>query len=263
MTITYEQNPRPVGGQIAFSLDGDRLTVTAGRKAGEVRLGAVDHVRISFEPGRFAQRAYRTKVVMKGGKSFMFSSLTWRSIVEAKEQGPQYRAFTRALFDAVAHANPDARFEAGKSWPVWAITSAVGLASLVAMAILIWRALQVGATEVAVLGALIRRRRDLADRTHNSSQQAPAVRPESATAGAVSAGLELCFIAFSSREPVTTSLENAFVIRQLRTTSTEHRACRTIVDVFEPNRKVAMLGRWEPMTTRSAPVFSASSRTSL
>ena len=59
-----------------------------------------------------------------------------------------------ALFDAIIRANPEARFEAGKSWPVWALTSAVGLASLVAMAILIWRAFQTGATNVAILGVL-------------------------------------------------------------------------------------------------------------
>jgi hypothetical protein len=154
MTITYEHSPRPVGGPIHFSLDGDRLTVDSGRKVSEVRLGAVDLVRMTFEPGRFAQRAYRTKVVMKDGKTFTFSSLNWRSLVEAKEQGPEYRAFTRALFDAILRANPDARFAAGKPSWIWLVTSAIGIASLIAMGILIWRALQTGATNIAILGAL-------------------------------------------------------------------------------------------------------------
>jgi hypothetical protein len=154
MTITYEHSPRPVGGPISFSLDGDRLTVDSGRKVSEVRLGAVERVRMTFEPGRFAQKAYRTRVTMKDGKTFAFSSLNWRSLVEAREQGPEYRAFTQSLFEAILRANPDARFAAGKSWPVWLITSALGMASLIAMSILIWRAFQTGATNIAVLGTL-------------------------------------------------------------------------------------------------------------
>ncbi|WP_210484680.1 hypothetical protein [Microvirga antarctica] len=154
MSNTYEHSPRPVGGPIAFVIDGDKLIVDSGRKVSEVRLGAVDQVRITFDPGRFAQKAFRTKVLMKDGKTFTLSSLNWRGLVEAREQGPEYRAFTRTLFAAVARANPDARFLAGKPWPVWLMTSALGIASLLAMAILIWRAFQTGATNIALVGAL-------------------------------------------------------------------------------------------------------------
>jgi len=154
MTITYEHSPRPVGGPIQFSLDGETLTVDSGRKVSEVRLGAVVLVRMTFEPGRFAQKAYRTKVVMKDGKTFTFASLSWKSLVEAREQGPEYRAFSQALFDAIRRANPDARFVAGKPLWAWLLTSGIGFASLIAMAILIWRAFQTGAMNIAVLGAL-------------------------------------------------------------------------------------------------------------
>jgi hypothetical protein len=154
MPITYEHSPRPVGGPIQFSLEGDRLTVDSGRKISEVRLGAVELVRMTFEPGRFAQKTYRTKVVMKDGKTFTFSSLTWNSLVEAREQGPGYRAFSKALLDAILRANPEARFAAGKPLGLWLITSAIGMASLIAMGILIWRAVQTGATNIALLGAL-------------------------------------------------------------------------------------------------------------
>jgi len=154
MPITYEHSPRPVGGPIHFSLEGDRLTVDSGRKVREVRLGAVDLVRMTFEPGRFAQKAYRTKVVMKDGKTFTFTSLTWRSLVEAREQGPEYRAFSEALLGAILRANPDARFAAGKPLGLWLITSAIGIASLIVMALLIWRAFQTGAANIALMGAL-------------------------------------------------------------------------------------------------------------
>ena len=242
MPITYEHSPRPVGGPIHFSLEGDRLTVDSGRKVREVRLGAVDLVRMTFEPGRFAQKAYRTKVVMKDGKTFTFTSLTWRSLVEAREQGPEYRAFSEALLGAILRANPDARFAAGKPLGLWLITSAIGIASLIVMALPDLARISNRRHEHRADGSIVCAGGDLADRADGPPQQTPAVRPEGAA----------CRIA----APIVTG-------RQLRTTSTEHLAWRTIVDAFEPSRNVAMVGRWEPITTRSAPVFSTSSRTSL
>lgn len=154
MSHTYEHSPRPIGGPIKFTLKGDRLVVDSGRKVYEVRLGAVDTVRMTYEPGRFAQKAFRTKVRMKDGKTFTFSSLSWKSLVEAESLPGQYRAFTQALFEGIAQANPQARFVAGKPWILWAATTLVAIGSLLAMAYLIWRALTGGATAVALLGGL-------------------------------------------------------------------------------------------------------------
>jgi hypothetical protein len=154
MTQTYTHSPKPFGGPISFSLDGSRLTVDSGRKVNEVQLGAVDTVRMTYEPGRLAQKAFRTKVVMKDGKSFTFSSLNWKSMVEAQQMTGEYRAFARALCDAIVRANPDAKFAAGKPWWLWLPSSGLAAASLLAMAVLIWRALQMGATSIALLGAL-------------------------------------------------------------------------------------------------------------
>lgn len=154
MTQTYTHSPRPVGGPISFALKGDRLTVDSGRKVQEVRLGAVETVRMTYEPGRFGQRAFRTKVFLKDGKTFTFTSLNWRSLMEAQELTDEYRAFTQALFAAIARANPQARFVAGKARWLWLSTTIVAVASLLAMAFLIWRALQTGATGAALLGAL-------------------------------------------------------------------------------------------------------------
>ena len=74
MAQLYTHSPRPTGGPISFSLDGDRLTVDSGRKVQEVRLGAVDLVRMTYEPRSFAQKAFRTRVRLSDGKSFTFSS---------------------------------------------------------------------------------------------------------------------------------------------------------------------------------------------
>ncbi|WP_230530807.1 hypothetical protein [Microvirga roseola] len=154
MTSTYTHSPRPVGGPISFALKGDRLTVDSGRKVQEVALGAVETVRMTYEPGRLSQKAFRTKVTLKDGKSFTFTSLNWKSLVEAQEMTGEYRAFAQALCDAIARANPEARFVAGKPWWLWASTTALAFASLLVMAVLIGRALQMGSTGVALMGAL-------------------------------------------------------------------------------------------------------------
>jgi len=154
MTQSYTHSPKPFGGPISFILEGNRLTVDSGRKVREVQLGAVETVRMTYEPGRLAQRSFRTKVIMKDGKSFTFNSLNWKSLVEAQELAGEYRGFTQALCEAIARANPQARFVAGKPIGLWLPTSVLAVASLLAMAFMIWHALRTGATGVALLGAL-------------------------------------------------------------------------------------------------------------
>ncbi|HZH12266.1 MAG TPA: hypothetical protein VEZ24_18095 [Microvirga sp.] len=155
MTQTYTHSPRPVGGPISFALEGDRLIVDSGRKVHEVRLGAVETVRMTYEPGRIGQKSFRTKVTMKDGKTFAFSSLSWRSLIEAEELTREYRTFAQALCEAIVQANPQARFIAGKPWWLWFSTTVVAILSLLLMAYLIWQALRMGSTGVALIGALL------------------------------------------------------------------------------------------------------------
>ncbi|MEZ0170193.1 hypothetical protein [Microvirga sp. TS319] len=155
MSQTYTHNPRPIGGPISFAIKGDRLIVDSGRKVNEVRLGAVETVRMTYEPGRIGQRSFRTKVTMKDGKAFTFGSLHWRSLIEAQEMTTEYRAFAQSLCAAIARANPQARLVAGKPWWLWFSTAAVAILSLLATAYLIWQALRMGATGIALMGALL------------------------------------------------------------------------------------------------------------
>ncbi|WP_112662487.1 hypothetical protein [Microvirga flavescens] len=152
--LTYTHNPRPFSSPVSFSLKGDRLTVDSGRKVSEVRLDAVEAVRLSFEPGRFGQKAFKTTVRMTDGKTFRFSSLSWRSLVESEQLTREYRAFAQGLCGAIATASPKARFIAGRPYPLWAANAALAGLCLVAMAILVWRALQNNATGLALLGVL-------------------------------------------------------------------------------------------------------------
>jgi hypothetical protein len=151
---TYRHSPRPTGSPISFTLEGDRLTVDSGRRLQEVRLGAVEEVRMTYEPCRFAQRAYQTKIRLRDGKSFAFSFLDWKSLIEADRLDPEYRVFARALFDAIALASPQARFVAGRPRWIWFATAALAASSLLVMMLFIWRALQSGATSAALMGGL-------------------------------------------------------------------------------------------------------------
>lgn len=154
MTTLYVHSPRPVGGPITFSLKGDRLTVDSGRKVQEVHLGAVELVRMTYEPRSFARKAFQTRIRMSDGRTFAFSSLSWRSLIEAESLDRDYRAFTRTLFDAIRRANPEARFVGGRPKVLWLATAILAAGSLMAMALFIWRALQAGATGAAIMGAL-------------------------------------------------------------------------------------------------------------
>ena len=166
-----------------FSLEGDRLTVDSGRKVSEVRLGAVDLVRMTYEPGRFAQKAYRTKVMMKDGKTFTFRSLNWKSLVEAQELAPEYRAFSRgSAATPSSRANPEARLRRRQApWPVARHVGYRQSRRCIAMAMLIWRAFQTGADQRRADRSAVRARGHLADRADGPAQQAAlAVRPEGA-----------------------------------------------------------------------------------
>jgi hypothetical protein len=155
MAQRYAHAPRPTAAPITFKLEGTSLTVDSGRKVDIVQLGAVEQVRLTYEPRSFAQRSFQTKVRMKDGKTFKFSSLNWQSLIQAESKGAEYSAFARTLLKAIAQANPQARLYAGRPTWAWVVTAILGFGSIVAIMIFVWRALQSGATSAALLGGVI------------------------------------------------------------------------------------------------------------
>lgn len=155
MSHRYSHAPRPTSGPISFKLEGQALTVDSGRKVDVVQLGAVEQVRLTYEPRSFARRTYQTKVRMRDGKTFKFSSLNHQSMIHVTSQGPGYGAFGRALIRAIAGANPQARLVAGRPAWVWGITVLLTAACLVGVAFFVWRALQADAPGAALVGALL------------------------------------------------------------------------------------------------------------
>jgi hypothetical protein len=151
LPLSYRQNPRPIGFEVSYRLTGDRLSVDNGRKESEVALARVEQVRLTYE----SRGAYQTSLKLADGTTMKLSSISWRSMIDARRQDAEYSAFVQALLLAIARANPAARLLAGKPRLQWLAVAAIAAVSLVAVAFFIWRAVLSGATVAALLGAAV------------------------------------------------------------------------------------------------------------
>jgi hypothetical protein len=154
-TASYAHTPKPVGHPISFRLEGDRLEVDSGRRVDTVALAAVEEVRLTYAPGRLGRSAMSTKVRMRDGKTFAFSSVSFASMVDMRVQGPEYRAFLSALLRAIASASPGARYVAGRPLWRWSATAAITFAMLIGLAFVAWRSFQAGAAGTALLALAV------------------------------------------------------------------------------------------------------------
>lgn len=149
---TYTYAPKPMSGPVNFRLGAGTLTIDNGRQRREVRLADVETVRMTYSARSFGRGAFITRLTPAAGRSVTFGSLSYRNFVETERQDEAYRDFAAALCEAVAKANPRARFRAGRAPPLFALlvggTAACALAALVLMA----RAAAAGATPVVVAG---------------------------------------------------------------------------------------------------------------
>jgi len=152
--LTYSQKPRPAAFEVAYTLKGDRLVIDTGRKVDEVRLDAVTSLRLSYDPRSFAQRAYVTRLTLRTGRTIRFSSVHWKSMIEAATQ-PGYGAFVGRLVQAVAAANPRVVLAAGKPRIMWLATAGLTLATLAAVVVFVARALAAGSPAAAGFGVLV------------------------------------------------------------------------------------------------------------
>jgi hypothetical protein len=151
----YAHTPKPVGHPIRFRLERDRLEVDSGRRVDTVALGAVEEVRLTYASGRLGRGAFATTLRLRDGRTVRFSSLTFASAVEARTQGPEYRAFQGAVLAAVGRSSPGARFLAGQPRWRWLVTAALTAAILFGLAVVVWRAFETGAVVAALLAASV------------------------------------------------------------------------------------------------------------
>jgi hypothetical protein len=153
--LSYSYAPRPAAPPVALRLKPPILTVDSGRRVDRVRLSAVEQVRLTYTPRSFGQNAYRTKLTLSDGKTVGFASVSWKSMVEAECKDEAYRAFLAALLEAVAAANPRARFLAGTPLPIWLATVVAGVGIFGAILLLVVRAVEDRSWGAALLGLVV------------------------------------------------------------------------------------------------------------
>jgi hypothetical protein len=151
----YRQKPRPIGFELAYTLEGQTLVIDSTRKVDRVNLAAVEQVRFAFKPGNISSTGYITQLRMNDGKTVTIGDISWRSMVEVERGAERYVRFITALCAAIASANPSARFVAGRSLPVWALFCAVVALTVVMMVYFILAALAEGAQGAVWIGAFL------------------------------------------------------------------------------------------------------------
>lgn len=152
---SWRQRPRPVGMEIGYKLDGDRLEVDRTRRVDNVDLRAVEQVRFLYAPSNVSSKGFRTQLRLSDGKTVTFGNLSWRSLTDLDRDDARYHRFVTALSAAVARANPRARFVAGRPRAVWIATALVGALCFAMLAVFTLRAFQQGMTNAALLGILL------------------------------------------------------------------------------------------------------------
>ncbi|CAM5770342.1 hypothetical protein [Bosea minatitlanensis] len=152
---SWRQRPKPVGFEILYRLDGDVLEIDRTRAVDRVRLGAVEQVRFVFAPGNISAKGYRTQLRLRDGKSVTFGNLSWRSMTDLDRDDARYHRFVSALAQAIAKANPRARFIGGKPRPIWLGMALVGGLSLAMIVFFALRAFQEGQTQAGLFALLL------------------------------------------------------------------------------------------------------------
>ncbi|WP_420102253.1 hypothetical protein [Bosea sp. (in: a-proteobacteria)] len=152
---SWRQRPKPVGFEIAYTLDGEVLEVDRTRAVDRVRLSAVEEVRFFFAPGNISSKGYKTRLRLSDGKTITFGNLSWRSLTDLDRDDARYHRFVTALSAAIARANPRARFVGGRPRPLWIATAIVGVLSLAMLAFFTLSAFQRGMNGAGLLGLLL------------------------------------------------------------------------------------------------------------
>lgn len=151
----WRQRPKPVGFEIVYKLEGDRLEIDTTRKIDHVRLASIEQVRFVYAPSNLSSKGFKTQLRLSDGKTITFGNLSWRSLTDMDRDDAGYYAFVHALASAIARANPRARFVTGKPFAFWVALACVSVLSLLMLVFFTGRALLQGAHSTALLGLVL------------------------------------------------------------------------------------------------------------
>lgn len=141
---TYAYKPSLFGAPWEFRLAADALEWQAGSRQGRVDYRNICRLRLSYRPTSMQTHRFLAEIWPAVGGKLQVASSSWRSMVESERHDTAYSAFLRELHRRIVAVCPGAEFEAGSSpllyWPGLALFLGLGLA----LAMLAFRALQVG-----------------------------------------------------------------------------------------------------------------------
>lgn len=152
---SWRQRPKPVGYELYYTIEGDDLVIDSTRKIDHVRLGAVEQVRFTFDPGNISSRGYKVELRLTDGRTITFGDLSWVSMTNIERDPARYRHFVHALCAAIARLNPRCRFVAGLPRAKWLVFAAVAVLAFFGMAAFVYGAWRRGQSNAAIVSLFL------------------------------------------------------------------------------------------------------------
>ena len=150
---SYAFKPSLVGAACLFTLGPDALHWQIGRRSGRIRYDRVRSVRMSYRPATMQSHRFLTEIWSDDNPKIQIASASWRSMMEQQRLDKAYTAFITELHRRMAAAGARAQFLAGTPAAIYWIGVTVFLAVMVAMGVVVVRAMQLGQwTGAAMVG---------------------------------------------------------------------------------------------------------------
>jgi hypothetical protein len=141
-TLTYTFRPSVFGAPWEFTLSGDRLAWSAGRRTGSVALRDIRRLRLSYRPANMLSQRYFTEVWSDNAPKLRIVSISWKSMVEQERLDRPYVAFVRELHRRIAASGAKPLFERGINRLLYWVDFLLFTAVTIGLLVLIARALQ-------------------------------------------------------------------------------------------------------------------------
>jgi hypothetical protein len=149
----YRYRAGLMGGELALRLS-EALVWSAGSREGRIPYAEIKRVRLAFRPTNIMTKRCVAEIWPRAGMRLSVASSAMRSLLDAQDHGPAFRAFVLELVRRIGAAG-DCRFEAGfpawRWWPMAVLTVAfLGGAALFALKALVGGELMIGLATIGV-----------------------------------------------------------------------------------------------------------------
>ncbi|HEX5506992.1 MAG TPA: hypothetical protein VFX37_00650 [Pseudolabrys sp.] len=148
---TYSYRPSALGASWTFRLEGQAILWDTGLKSGRIPLRSIRRVRLSFKPLGTQPTRYRLEIWSEAAPKIELISTSSKSMVEQERHDPAYRAFALELHRQLSFVNDSVSFERGVNTIVYWLGFAVFTATSIVAAVLIVRAIEARAWQVAAI----------------------------------------------------------------------------------------------------------------